>query len=150
MTIPGRAHVVSSGQGRTVDLGVAHMRVLASGEATNGGAFALTEFSGTAEGAWTVPHLHRGFEESFFILDGLFTFTIGEEAIAASPGMYLLVPRGTPHTLSAAPGGGRFLLLMVPGGLENMFFELAQLPPNAIRDPAARAAISARYDSIPV
>ena len=102
MTIPGRAHVVSLGQGRTVDLGVAQMRVLASGEATNGGAFALTEFSGTAEGAWTVPHLHRGFEESFFILDGQFTFTIGEEAIAASPGMYLLVPRGTP-THSAQP-----------------------------------------------
>ena len=103
MTIPGRAHVVSMGQGRTVDLGVAQMRVLASGEATNGGAFALTEFSGTAEGAWTVPHLHRGFEESFFILDGLFTFTIGEEAIAASPGMYLLVPRGTPPHAQRSP-----------------------------------------------
>jgi hypothetical protein len=64
--------------------------------------------------------------------------------------MYLLVPRGTPHTFSAAPGGRRILLLMVPGGLEKMFFELAQLPPNAIRDPAARAAIPARYDSIPV
>jgi hypothetical protein len=31
-----------------------------------------------------------------------------------------------------------------------MFFELGQLPPNAIRDPSVRAAISARYDSIPV
>jgi mannose-6-phosphate isomerase-like protein (cupin superfamily) len=150
MTIPGRAHVVRLGQGRTVDLGVAQMRVLASGEATNGGAFALTEFSGTGEGAWTVPHLHRGFEESFFILDGSFAFTVGDEAIAASPGMYILVPRGTSHTFSATAGGGRFLLLMVPGGLEKMFFELGQLPPNAIRDPAARAAISARYDSIPV
>jgi quercetin dioxygenase-like cupin family protein len=150
MTIPGRAHVVGLGQGRTVDLGVAQMRVLASGEATNGGAFALAEFSGTGEGAWTVPHLHRGFEESFFILDGVFTFTVGEEAIAASSGMYILVPRGSSHTFSAAAGGGRFLLLMVPGGLERMFFELGQLPPNAIRDPAARAAISARYDSIPV
>jgi hypothetical protein len=39
---------------------------------------------------------------------------------------------------------------MVPGGLEEMFFELGTLPANAIRDPAARAAISARYDSIPV
>ena len=57
MTIPGRAHVVSLGQGRTVDLGVAQMRVLASGEATNGGAFTFAEFSGTGEGAWTVPHL---------------------------------------------------------------------------------------------
>jgi mannose-6-phosphate isomerase-like protein (cupin superfamily) len=78
------------------------MRVLASGEATNGGAFALAEFSGIGEGAWTVPHLHRGFEESFFILDGQFTFTVGDEAIAASSGMYLLVPRGTP-TRSAQP-----------------------------------------------
>jgi hypothetical protein len=39
---------------------------------------------------------------------------------------------------------------MVPGGLEEMFFELGRLPPNAIRDPATRAAVSARYDSIPV
>jgi quercetin dioxygenase-like cupin family protein len=149
MILPGNAHVVRLGQGRTVDLGVAQMRVLASGDATNG-AFALTEFSGTGEGAWTVPHLHRGFEESFFILDGLFTFTVGGESIAARPGMYILVPRSTPHTISAAAGGGRFLTLMVPGGLEEMFFELGGLPRNAIRDPAARAAISARYDSIPV
>lgn len=150
MILPGQAHVVTPGQGRTVDLGLAQMRVLASGDATNGGAFALTEFWGTGEGAWTVPHLHRGFEESFFILDGLFTFTVGEDAIAASPGMYILVPRGTSHTISAAAGGGRFLTLMVPGGLEEMFIELGRLPPNAIRDPAVRAAISARYDSIPV
>jgi quercetin dioxygenase-like cupin family protein len=150
MILPGQAHVVTTGQGRTVDLGVAQMRVLASGEATNGGAFALTEFSGAGEGAWTVPHLHRGFEESFFVLDGLFTFTVGAEAVEAGPGTYILVPRDTSHTISAARGGGRFLTLMVPGGLEEMFFELGQLPPNAIRDPAARAAVSARYDSIPV
>jgi hypothetical protein len=31
-----------------------------------------------------------------------------------------------------------------------MFFELAELPPNSITDPAVRAAIAARYDSIPV
>jgi quercetin dioxygenase-like cupin family protein len=133
-----------------VELGVAQMRVLASGEVANGGAFALTEFSGTAHGPWTVPHVHRGFEESFFVLDGQFTFGLGEEAVEAGPGTYILVPRGTAHMITAAEGGGRFLTLMVPGGLEAMFFELGELPPAAIRDPAARAAISARYDSIPV
>ena len=120
------------GQGRTVDLGVAQMRVLASGGATNGGAFALTRFSGTSEGSWTVPHLHRGFEESFFILDGLFTFTVGEESIAASLECTSW-SRGARHTISAAAGGGRFLTLMVPGGLEEMFFELGRLPRNAVR-----------------
>jgi hypothetical protein len=38
---------------------------------------------------------------------------------------------------------------VVPGGLEEMFFELADLPPGAITDPAVRAAISARHDSVP-
>jgi quercetin dioxygenase-like cupin family protein len=125
------------------------MRVLAGSDAT-GKAFTLAEFSGTGSGAWTVPHLHREMEESFFVLDGSFTFTVGGRAIEATSGAYILVPRGTAHTITAAEGGGRFLTLMVPGGLEEMFFELGLLPPNAIRDPAARAAISARYDSIPI
>jgi hypothetical protein len=38
---------------------------------------------------------------------------------------------------------------MVPGGLEEMFYELADLPPDSVTDPAARGAISARHDSIP-
>jgi len=41
MTVAGTAHTVTAGQGRTVDLGVARMRVLASGDVTNGGAFTL-------------------------------------------------------------------------------------------------------------
>ena len=150
MLLSGQGTVVRPGQGRSVDLGVVSMRVLADSEADTGGSFTLAEFSGDGAGPWTVPHLHRGFEESFFILDGAFTFTIGTQSLAATAGMYLLVPRDTRHGIVAADGGGRFLTLMVPGGLEKMFFELGTLSPNAIRDPAARAAISARYDSIPV
>jgi mannose-6-phosphate isomerase-like protein (cupin superfamily) len=147
---PGQAYTVRPGEGRAVDLGVLSMRVLAGGEAMTGRSFTLAEFSGKGEGPWTVPHLHRRFEESFYVLDGRFTFSVGEERIEASPGTYILVPRGTSHTIEAPAGGGAFLTLMVPGGLEEMFFELGTLPPDAIRDPVARAAISARYDSIPV
>jgi quercetin dioxygenase-like cupin family protein len=150
MELLGQAHVVTPAQGRVVDLGVARMRVLANGQDVTRGAFSLTEFSGEAEGPWTVPHLHRGFEESFFVLDGHFTFGLGDETVEADPGTYLVVPRGTAHMITAGPGGGRFLTLMVPGGLEEMFFELGSLPADAVRDPAARAAISERYDSIPV
>jgi hypothetical protein len=31
-----------------------------------------------------------------------------------------------------------------------MFFELVELPPNSITDAPVRAAIAARYDSIPL
>ena len=126
------------------------MRLLAGVEHDTGGSFSLAEFSGTQGGAWTVPHLHRGFEESFYVLDGAFTFTVGEEVVEAVPGVYVLVPRGTPHTISAEEGGGRLLTLMAPGGNEEMFFALGELGPDALRDPVARAAISARFDSVPV
>ena len=147
MLMSGLAHTVAPGEGRTVNLGVIQMRVLAAGEAT-GGAFTLAEFTGGA-GVWTVPHVHRDMEESFFILDGEFMFAVGQQQIQAGPGSYILVPRGTRHEITAGASGGRFLTLMVPGGLEEMFFELADLPADSITDSAVRTAISARHDSIP-
>ena len=149
MLLPGTAQVSAGrgqfgGSGRPLDEGPG------CGRGRNGQVLHSRRVLRDEQGAWTVPHLHRGFEESFFILDGTFIFTLGEVTIEATPGMYILVPRGTPHTISAAEGGGRFLTLMVPGGLEEMFFELGGMAPEALRDPAARAAISGRYDSIPV
>jgi mannose-6-phosphate isomerase-like protein (cupin superfamily) len=148
MLLPGQAHTVRPGDGQLADMGAVRMRVLAAGDAITNRAFALTEFTG-GEGAWTVPHLHRATEESFFVLDGEFTFTVGDEKVPVGPGSYILVPRHTRHMIHAGGSGGRLLTLMVPGGLEEMFFELAELPPGAITDPAVRAAISAKYDSVP-
>jgi mannose-6-phosphate isomerase-like protein (cupin superfamily) len=140
--------LVTPNDGRIADLGAIKMRVLAAGKESTQGNFTLAEFSG-GPGVWTVPHIHRGMEESFFVLDGTFTFTFGHEPLKVDAGSYLLVPRGTRHMIEAGDGGGRLLTLMVPGGLEEMFFELAELPPGALTDPAVRAAISARYDSVP-
>jgi quercetin dioxygenase-like cupin family protein len=140
--------LVQPGDGRVADMGSVKMRVLAAGPATTNGAFSLTEFTG-GEGVWTVPHIHREMEESFYVLGGDFTFTVGEETLSARAGSYVLVPRGTRHMIHAGEGGGRLLTLMVPGGLEEMFFELAEFPGDSISDPALRAAVSARYDSIP-
>ena len=148
MLITGRGHSAQPGEGRTADLGNVRMRVLAAGETTSG-SFSLTEFHGGA-GAWTVPHVHRGMEESFYVLDGTFHFSVGPDDIEAGPGAYVLVPRETRHVIHVADGGGRCLALMVPGGLEEMFFELGSLPPGSLTDPAVREAISARYDSHPV
>jgi len=148
MLLSGHAHTVAPGEGRTVNLGVIQMRLLAAGQATTDRAFTLAEFTGS-QGSWTVPHIHREMEESFYVLDGTFTFAVGEEEIAVGPGAYILVPRGTRHGITAGADGGRLLTLMVPGGLEEMFIELADLPPDSITDPAVRRAVSARHDSIP-
>ena len=148
MTEPARRHRVDRGQGAIVDLGIAKMRLLAAAEQT-GKMFTLAEFKGD-EGPWTVRHIHRHMEESFFILDGRFTFTFGDETIIAGAGDYLLVPRGTPHVFEAGTAGGALLCLMVPGGLEDMFIELSSLSPDSLRDPKTRADIASRHDSVPV
>jgi quercetin dioxygenase-like cupin family protein len=130
----------------TLDLGIVTVRLLATAEQTSG-AFAVGEFSG-GEGPWTVPHVHQHTEESFYVLNGAFTFTLDTDETEARPGSFILVPRGTRHVLRAEPGGGRLLTLWVPGGLEAMFVELSRMPPGSLRDPEARKAISARFDSV--
>jgi hypothetical protein len=52
--------------------------------------------------------------------------------------------------MRAEAGGGRFLTLWTPGGLEQMFVEISRLSSDALRDPDIRKAVSARFDSIPV
>ena len=130
------------------DMGAVQMRLIAGGEAVTGQAFTLSEFTGSG-GPWTVPHVHRSTQESFFVVEGEFTFTVGDETIELSAGGYVLVPPDTRHMIHAGPGGGRLLALMVPGGLEDMFFALSELPPGGLTDPAVRASISDRFDSVP-
>lgn len=129
-------------------LGVVDMRLLAAAEDT-GGAFALGEFRGAA-GAWTVPHAHRETLETFFVVAGRFTFTVGGEDRSVEAGELVLVPRDTAHVLRADVDDSRLLVLWTPGGLEQMFVELSGIAPDALRDPATRRSIASRYDSIPV
>jgi quercetin dioxygenase-like cupin family protein len=141
------AHVIEASRGDTFKLGTITLRLLVGADQTNG-TFALGEFSGQ-EGPWTVLHTHEKTEESFYVLDGGFTFTIGDDDVEAGPGSFLLVPRSTKHVMRAGHGGGRFLTLWTPGGLEAMFVELSRMPADSLRDPDVRKAISARFDSIP-
>ena len=139
--------VTDAANGDILDLGTITLRLLAVAEQT-GGAFAVGEFSG-GEGPWTVPHVHQHADESFYVLDGAFTFTLGTEDVEAGPGSFVRVPRGTRHELRAGSGGGRVLTVWVPGGTEAMFVELSRMPPGSLRDPEVRKAISARFDSVP-
>ena len=134
--------------GEVAHLGVVSMRLLVS-KAQTSGALAVAEFRG-AEGPWTVPHVHQGLEESFYVLEGSFDFTLADRQVEAKQGAFVLVPRGLPHIMCAGPGGGALLTLWTPGGLEAMFLELGRLPAASITDRAVRAEIAKRHDSVPV
>ena len=141
-------YFLDQSQGEVADLGVTRMRLILSDEQTHG-AFAVAEFRG-AEGVWTVPHVHERMEESFYVLEGIFVFTVGGREVEAKQGAFVMVPRGTPHVMRAGPGGGALLTLFTPAGLEKMFMELGRLPVTSITDPKVRAEIAKRHDSVPV
>ena len=138
--------VARAGEGEHYAIGQTRFDVRVRSEAL-GGAFGVLEFSG-AEGPWTVPHVHRNGRESFYVLDGRFTFRLGDEDHEAAVGDFVTVAAGTVHTIRAGAGGGR-LLAWVPGKLEAMFIEMSELGPEALTDPATRAGLAQRHDSTP-
>lgn len=138
--------VARSGAGSHYAIGPTKFELRADSESL-GGDFAFMEFTG-AEGPWTVPHIHRNGRESFYVLDGRFTFSLAGREEAVGPGDFVSVAPGEVHTFRAGTGGGR-LLVMVPGKLEAMFVEMSELGPEALTDPAARASLAQRHDSVP-
>src|SRR5688500_16690196 len=109
-------YVAEPGEGETAELGIATMRLLVPRDQT-GGTFAMAEFQG-GEGPWTVPHVHRGLEEGFYVVEGSFEFTSGDEVREAARGTSIVIPRGTPHVFRCGAGGGTVLVWWAPGGLE--------------------------------
>jgi len=43
------------------------------------------------------PHVHHREDEPFYVLDGNFSFLLGDRTIEAGPGSFCRVPKGTVH-----------------------------------------------------
>jgi quercetin dioxygenase-like cupin family protein len=113
--------------------------VLLRGEQT-GDALAVTEKAVPA--GWTGPPLHHhDFDETFYVLDGVLAFQLGDELRTASAGDIVFAARGARHTLSNhGTRAARYLLVLTPPGFERYFDRLsAELtgtaPPPESRKP---------------
>jgi mannose-6-phosphate isomerase-like protein (cupin superfamily) len=69
------------------------------------------------------PMLHKHlFDEAFYVLEGEYTFQVGERLVKASTGTFVYIPGGTIHTFRhSGAGDGRMLTVCSPGGIEAMF-----------------------------
>ena len=101
-------------------------KFIASSEETNG-AFALMER--TQDPCYkTTWHRHDNFDESFYVLEGMWTVQIADKIQEFPAGSYVLIPRGTPHgqgNFTAKPV--RLLVMVAPGGLDRFFRERVEL-----------------------
>lgn len=111
-------------EGSPIDSGT--LKFIASNEDTNG-AFSITER--TQDPCYkTTWHRHDNYEESFYVLEGVWTVQIRNKIQEFPAGSYVLIPRGTPH------GQGNFtkrpvklLVIVAPGSFDRFYRDRAEL-----------------------
>ncbi|HTK66526.1 MAG TPA: cupin domain-containing protein [Pseudonocardia sp.] len=97
-------------------------RFVAPGSAV-GEEFGLFEYVAAAGSPGAMPHFHRGFSESFYVLSGRLAVMSGHEWGTAGPGDFVYVPRHGVHAFRAeGDEPARFLILFVPGAPRERFF----------------------------
>jgi quercetin dioxygenase-like cupin family protein len=67
-------------------------------------------------GTKSTHHLHYDSDEVVWVLEGEFSFKIGDEVFSGGPGTCAFLPRNVPHAWkNNGPGTGRALFLYTPG-----------------------------------
>ena len=92
--------------------------VLASKQVTEGYEIFLQEGQ---EGTGPPPHQHD-WDESFFVIEGVIDFGIGDEKMTAQPGTLVHLPAGTIHWFRFGNGGGRMVSMTGEGSDAAAFF----------------------------
>lgn len=114
-----------SDEGRTIAVVGDVYRFLATGDETDG-KYAMFEAI-VPPGGGPPPHTHSREEESFYILEGEITLTVGDQRIVATAGTFANMPIGSLHSFkNAATKAARMIISVAPAGLEKMFFEVGQ------------------------
>lgn len=111
-------------EGFPIDSG--KLKFVATHEDTNG-AFSIVER--TQDPCYkTTWHRHDRHEESFYVLEGVWTVQIADKLYEFPAGSYVLIPRGTPH------GQGNFtrrpvrlLVIAAPGDFDRFYQDRAAL-----------------------
>ncbi len=116
--------------------------------ADTGGEFEVIELGTPPGGGGPPPHIHHERDECFFIMEGTYTFLVGDQEVQAPAGSVVFIPRGMRHGFKAADGS-RALAFIVPAGIEGFFRELGAGMIAGRPDAELRAELEAKYDSHP-
>ena len=113
---------------------------LATGQETQG-QFALQEQVGR-KGNVPPPHIHHREDETFYVLEGEMTFSIGGQAIKATPGTMVFAPRDVVHSFTIDSEQVRILVMNAPAGLEEFFKECSVPAPSMTLPPPTETPYS--------
>src|SRR5687768_3464894 len=108
-----------------------------TGKETNGALTVIDQIIQPESGP--PPHIHYREDETFYVLEGRFSFLNGEKQTVLEAGSCVYIPKGTLHTFRNLDNRqGRLLVMITPSGLEEFFY--------AIGSPAAGLATPPGFD----
>lgn len=108
-----------------------------SGEDT-GGAYGLLEVEARA-GDGSPWHTHPDEDEWFYVLEGEFTFYVGDTRLSLPAGSFAFGPMGVPHTFIAGPQGGKALIGFQPFLFEGFLREVGEPAVERVLPPPLEA-----------
>lgn len=119
--------VIAPEEGRSVSLGALGVAYKIAGGDT-GGSFSVVEHPMEPGTLGALPHTHTNEDEYSFVLEGEVGVLIGDDEYRATPGTYILKPRGVMHTFwNPGPRPARILEIISPAGFEGYFEEMAEV-----------------------
>jgi quercetin dioxygenase-like cupin family protein len=68
--------------------------------------------------------IHPDGPESFFVLEGNYTFTLNDKTIEATKGDFVFIPQNAPHKYKSGVTGGQ-VLVTTPPSVETYFLHIA-------------------------
>ncbi len=93
----------------------------AKGEDT-GGAYTFFEAFVPPRDIGPPPHVHRNEDVAFYIIDGLFTFSLDGVEFKAKTGDFVFLPRGLTHwKRNESDSVGKMVVISNPSGFEKYF-----------------------------
>ena len=128
------------------------LRMVAPGAIT-AGRYGLVEYHVAPQSPGAMPHVHRTFSESFYVLSGELTIYAAGSWRSYGPGDYALVHEGGANGFrNDSDEWTSFLILFAPGiARERFFLELAELRrSDRTLTPEEMTAFYARHDQVMV
>ena len=134
----GTGELVAFGRGRqSLEQSVWYsgwlLTFLATGEDTKG-QFALME-QVALKGNLPPRHIHHREDETFYVVEGEMTFSVGDRIIKATAGTMVFAPRDIAHSFTIDSEQVRILVMVAPAGAEGFFKECSVPAPSMTLPP---------------
>src|SRR4029453_7507568 len=145
-TSPLQAIIVKPEQALSIKPFGLDVKVLLTTEATGGAISVLMGWLKPGEGP--SDHVHFNQEEIFFIVEGTYEMTVGDETSTVGPGTIVFIPRNAVHRFkNVGDTSGCMLDWSLPGGQDHYFKAISELAANGDLTGEKVTEINKKFDT---